>query len=1048
MAINDNRYIGSSQALRKQQKAGQQVGFSALSQLKELNASTDQYYKGVADNQRYVANLQSTLSASEAQALQQPSVFESIAGTAVQTATGIIQQQKKARAKRKQSELERQTQSALTNVEQGLNKLTLDYETSNWSQGTLNYDKQATELLAQLAPYTGDPNVQKYIRSKLGDINRVTSSRNKQVNTRLEQQSDKLLLSQADQAKQKLTYRVNPLLSKIKHGSLDEDINPVAKQVQGAITEFLSTSSLPEDLKIRVANDVYAQLNDSLSASLGSENKYSAQIKDTANGYASLSILDAEYRQKQAAAGGDEQKLLEAYNYRQKRLTELKIKYPAIKDHYFFKELGQSFDETQAQNMKLAETVKRLQSNGQSQAIQTIIPSSDEAFAMAASFLADTSGVLEMQLRQSLGADSPVIKNAIRLRTRMKSMFTDMDKVNTQKVKLRTDFRKMQARLSKLSLNFWKSLSEEQKKKELFDNLLSAQDKGQLGAEALLLLQQGSSMTKEQFNQYLQGITAGEQAIQKSKEEETEVRLFQIRSEYADLIDLGITDRNSIRQKAQQFRTTTQGYADRVNQVRQNTINQQQDVRSGVYGNFNQSSREASNLDGNLVRIIPRQRLATAKAYDGSTVITPFLATQSAPLSNNGHFGANRPGRPGGHAGQDYAVPLGAKAVALVPGKVVEVRPNARGYGGFVDVLGDNGFVYRYAHVRAHIKEGQRVNAGDVVAVINGSGWGSGPHLHFEVHPNPKYNNGKYVPSFGKSPTVDPLQHLKLLGVGNKTVRRPRANLNVYRKRPDISTPENTTLSNQGVGIRNGRAQQIGSKGTSKPASSVYNNQRQMRNPSISGWNPRSISNNPNQNLGYDVLRNDTKLRTTMHKVADRLGVPTEWIADIAAQESAGIQPQYNHQSPNQNYGLFGFGVDSFRDKSIHRNLIAGKIDGAGQVLLMEKYMTENGWFKLKKKRNGRVSIADFWAFMRGGVKWRERFHRTQNLNQSTEFGSYAREIKMLGRRVGREYNMDDRRSRLEPADQEFNPNCKICNQLAESGSWVPHVHDIDDGIA
>lgn len=64
-----------------------------------------------------------------------------------------------------------------------------------------------------------------------------------------------------------------------------------------------------------------------------------------------------------------------------------------------------------------------------------------------------------------------------------------------------------------------------------------------------------------------------------------------------------------------------------------------------------------------------------------------------------------------------------------------------RGYGRIVSIRHEDGFMTRYAHLRAfRVKAGQRVEAGDVVGFVGRSGRASTPHLHFEtLTPSGKY---------------------------------------------------------------------------------------------------------------------------------------------------------------------------------------------------------------------------------------------------------------------------------------------------------------------
>lgn len=85
------------------------------------------------------------------------------------------------------------------------------------------------------------------------------------------------------------------------------------------------------------------------------------------------------------------------------------------------------------------------------------------------------------------------------------------------------------------------------------------------------------------------------------------------------------------------------------------------------------------------------------------------------------------------HNGVDIIADVGTPVKATGKGTVVFVGNNP-GFG--LDVEIDHGFGYRtvYAHLSsAKVKEGQKVNRGDIIARTGNSGLSSGPHLHYEV---------------------------------------------------------------------------------------------------------------------------------------------------------------------------------------------------------------------------------------------------------------------------------------------------------------------------
>lgn len=93
------------------------------------------------------------------------------------------------------------------------------------------------------------------------------------------------------------------------------------------------------------------------------------------------------------------------------------------------------------------------------------------------------------------------------------------------------------------------------------------------------------------------------------------------------------------------------------------------------------------------------------------------------------------------HNGTDIAAPIGTPIFAIASGKVSKVYYNPLG-GNQIIITHDNGYTSGCAHCQKVIKEnGQRVNAGDIIAYIGNTGASTGAHLHFTL----KDKAGNYI---------------------------------------------------------------------------------------------------------------------------------------------------------------------------------------------------------------------------------------------------------------------------------------------------------------
>ncbi|MCL2925661.1 MAG: LysM peptidoglycan-binding domain-containing M23 family metallopeptidase [Trichodesmium sp. MAG_R04] len=100
------------------------------------------------------------------------------------------------------------------------------------------------------------------------------------------------------------------------------------------------------------------------------------------------------------------------------------------------------------------------------------------------------------------------------------------------------------------------------------------------------------------------------------------------------------------------------------------------------------------------------------------------------------------------HRGIDIAAPTGTPIIAAAPGIVTYADWNSGGYGNLVEIQHPNGSLTIYAHnSQILVKKGQKVSQGELIAKMGSTGRSTGPHLHFEIHPQ---GNG----------AVNPMAHL------------------------------------------------------------------------------------------------------------------------------------------------------------------------------------------------------------------------------------------------------------------------------------------------
>jgi murein DD-endopeptidase MepM/ murein hydrolase activator NlpD len=108
------------------------------------------------------------------------------------------------------------------------------------------------------------------------------------------------------------------------------------------------------------------------------------------------------------------------------------------------------------------------------------------------------------------------------------------------------------------------------------------------------------------------------------------------------------------------------------------------------------------------------------------------------------------------HHGVDYAAPTGTPVQTIGSGTVIQAN-YSRGAGKMIKIKHNSSYTTAYLHLSRFgkgIKNGARVNQGDIIGYVGSTGLSTGPHLDFRV-----YKNGKAIdPLKMESPPALPVR--------------------------------------------------------------------------------------------------------------------------------------------------------------------------------------------------------------------------------------------------------------------------------------------------
>lgn len=113
--------------------------------------------------------------------------------------------------------------------------------------------------------------------------------------------------------------------------------------------------------------------------------------------------------------------------------------------------------------------------------------------------------------------------------------------------------------------------------------------------------------------------------------------------------------------------------------------------------------------------------------------LEPYLPVKGIVTSRVGYRHDPIDGTIRHHNGIDIAVPVGTMVKAIAAGTVLQSAPHG-GYGNLVEIDHGDGMRSMYGHnSQLQVKAGDRVSAGQVIALSGSTGRSTGPHLHFEL---------------------------------------------------------------------------------------------------------------------------------------------------------------------------------------------------------------------------------------------------------------------------------------------------------------------------
>jgi len=401
------------------------------------------------------------------------------------------------------------------------------------------------------------------------------------------------------------------------------------------------------------------------------------------------------------------------------------------------------------------------------------------------------------------------------------------------------------------------------------------------------------------------------------------------------------------------------------------------------------------------------------------------------------------------HDGIDIAGGTGNDmVVAMTPGKVT-FAGRMGGYGNRVEVRHADGTVTTYSHLsKIHLKRGQMVYAGSGIGNMGTTGTSTGNHLHFEVRTGTD-ENGK------NGQSINPLIYLEQLAAGKVgSTPMPRNNTTVGPHYGPVKLPAGSIPLGDGTYYYKGKRHKVlnatfTNGGVASPGNTTRTHNK--ANPVRSGkWSTNKADydwpNDEKANYGYGALsRHGPKATQKLAWVANKLGIPAVWLADMLHNES-GFNPDADNGIGYQ--GLIQFNADNRRRYGVTTGQSFESQMNAVYKYLHGRAMEMGGLHTLQRGPES-VMLA-IWA----GPGLHRKWLNGENIDGAGDgwikFGAYK---KKMGASVGRQYNYggsSSRRARLTTGlSAKANPNTREGAALIAAGAPdVPHYHSSTEALA
>lgn len=197
-----------------------------------------------------------------------------------------------------------------------------------------------------------------------------------------------------------------------------------------------------------------------------------------------------------------------------------------------------------------------------------------------------------------------------------------------------------------------------------------------------------------------------------------------------------------------------------------------------------------------------------------------------------------------------------------------------------------------------------------------------------------------------------------------------------------------------------------------------------------------SGNNNPDEDYGYKVLRDDPEFRKELANLADELGIPAVFLADVMQVETA----NWTHVKRANQWGYYGLIQISPTNAKAYANMTTeqiGKLSLGQQVrLVVRPYLLAMQREAGKPIKTMEDLLFSIWRGSPGLKMNNQRRATTRDGLNGTTAKQY---LNQLGQAAGRQYNHFMRQDTGRALHKESRSGCPTCQAMKQKGTFVVH---------